>query len=617
MEKIDSKVTTRASKSSERLAGSESNEKPIEEIQVEKSPDKAIEDLTKKFDLFNTSISRSISELVTITGGLKKEFNFQKSEAEEQAAFMRSQIEALQDNKPPDDDENSEPKSDSQKSVKSWLLHSPAGNSTPPKEPRRGSLFAHDNSLFDSNASPHQVVYSRQPFTLKEEEKMKKMTIKAYLMNKERYDEAKCLHPEDRQLKMVYTLSKDVIRKLANSERSLETEWLATDNFSPNSLYGYGDKIIISMFGRFFKPTSVANYVFQLRNAIKGILVCELKGWEFGITDYHIAIFPSLSELLFKMQEAHNILYHAKDSVKDDKLYPKMVYGKRYDPGLFRIFTSCFKEWEMNIISTLPGKEETLKQMKTDKEFFKVMQKANNEMAKMSRRRAADDQRMKVPESVDQILPDHDTVAETREDPDYRRTHQRSESTRGTLRLLDYDTDNQNAFLYNREFEEEDTDEVESFLQAQAISNQNVRRPIANSDYNSRRSDAHKEKTYITHAAEKQLACFAWAQTKRCPFGEACTYSHDEGICRAYAEAQLKLFVNSPFVSTQVTEVIKSAYPQGNSAAATKQILSRPAYTANTSNSFHQRVHLLAAEEKTNGHEDSTTLSDSKYLSDT
>ena len=488
----------------------------------------------------------------------------------------------------------------------------PVQSKPKPSTARRGSIFAH-SQVSDAdeekilNQSP--IVFARTSTVLKEGERQQTLSVKAYLYNKERYDELKSQNLEDKVFTLATTISQQVIRKLINNERVHNTAMSQLSGFGPNAFYGYPDDVVIDMFALYFKPTSPQKFGELFYSALKDlVLKSEIKGWLFGHKNYHNALFANLNELLFKMEEVYNLLTKMQKR-GEEGLYPKLVWGKKNMPGLWRYFTFLFGAYEENLIHALPDQEETLKAVKTEAEFFALYRKLNDTLAKQSREQEIANERLIVTGTLQEQFPQYSMDGEPK-GPTVRKWQR--EDAGSSLKLVSaeaYTEQVKPPQSENAADEQMGEDPAEFYLGRSSYPNKPY---VGDSSANSAYPKLYKDKP-----AERMLPCYSWAQHKKCPTGAACVWSHDDKVCREYAEKQVTLLAESPFLNSKVKEAIISAYLPTASVNA-KGSPSHPSVSFRTpiSQNVHGKMLMMESDQKDNADVNDGVLSDTKDKGD-
>ena len=445
---------------------------------------------------------------------------------------------------------------------------------------RRGSTTPYVANVSSAKKS-NPILYSRASTIFEEKEKLQKCTIKAYMLFKERYDALKSQNPDDRALTLASVISSAVIRELINNERILQTDISRMPGFNQNIFYELSDELVIGMFANKFKPFSLQDWGEQFYSALKGTLKSGQQGWVFGIPGYHRHLYPQMNELIFRIEETYKMLSKSR-RVGEDYLYPKLTYGKKESPGLFRYFLHCMDAYEKPFIQTLPEQEESLKALKTEEEFFILVKTANDKMARMGREFEIQEQRLAVPATLQEVFP-HYSIGGVAQGPSRRCDSRRDFSA--TLKLFDEneassvqedEDNNPPPLVYDSQDEQED--DVELFFGNANQSAFSKSRIPGGDPYP--KNKARDPQIFYDKPAERQLPCYSYAYDRKCTAGAACVYSHEENACRNYIERQLKRLSDSPFVSSKMKAAIISASPPSASTQI-KSILRAPTPAAN------------------------------------
>jgi hypothetical protein len=479
----------------------------------------------------------------------------------------------------------------------------PANIRSVPNTARRGSIFAHNLDPYTDNEkflSQSPIMFARTSTVLKETERQQTLTVKAYLFNKERYDELKSQNLEDKAFTLATTVSQQVIRKLINNERVHNTALSQITGFGPNAFYSYPDDVIIDMFALYFKPTSPQKFGELFYSALKDLsLKSEVKGWVFGHKNYHHALFSNLNELLFKMEEVYNLLTKMQRK-GDEVLYPKLVWGKKNMPGLWRYFTFLFGAFEESLIHALPEQEETLKAVKTEAEFFALYRKLNDSLAKQSREQEIANERLVLTGTLQEQFPQYSIDGESK-GPTVRKWSR--EDSNSSLKLVSTES----TSSAEQEAVRLQDDPVELYF---GRSNNPTRSATNNSNTSSSYPKLYKDKP-----AERVLPCYSWALHKKCPTGSACVWSHEDKVCREYVEKQVSMLSESPYLNSKVREVILAVYPSAASVNA-KDNPKSVHFRAPISQNVHGKVVILESDELYDADKEERPLSDAKTMGD-
>ena len=462
--------------------------------------------------------------------------------------------------------------------------------------PRRGSTIPfQEEPAEDMDSSKKSIiVVSQQPYMYKDDELLQKLTVRSHIFNKIRYDEVKSRHRHDKCFNLASTLSANVIRQLLNNERMLQTKISKMPNFNQNIFAQFSDETVIDMIANFLKPTSVKDFGEKLFAATSGNLKSDKDGWEFGVKNYHTYLYPNLNELLFVQEEIYKLLIKAKvpGSKDDDEAYPKVGWGKREVPGLFRYFTYALGKYEKSFIQSLPEKEESLKALTSVEDFFALMRAGNDNLAMTARTLDRQEKRLAVPISLEEAFPQYSMNSEL-QGPVLRN---RSKDEKPSLKLMD-------------DAEIVENDEVELFFGSGRGPNSN--RSTKQNYFG--KSNILPERIFHAKPAERQLPCFSWVNTSQCSVGNACIYSHDDEVCRVHVETQFKQLADSPFISFKVKEVIAASLPVAT-PIVNKQV-SKPLVTTQSWSSNSQARALFMDSDQVRSSEE-TGLSESKYVPD-
>ena len=474
-----------------------------------------------------------------------------------------------------------------QQTESSFLAQSPSPAqpfATPVLVSRRGSIVPHVSSnATNNNTTPVQVVYTKTAVVRNESDKMRKATIKAYLYIKERYDELKSQHPDDLTLTLISLVGQVVILELANNERLLDTEISRMPDFDHNIFYRLSDDLVIKIFARYFKPSSRIDFGEKLYSTLRGSLKSSVVAWKFGIKDYHRALYPRMNELIYRMEETIRLLYKAKLE-EDDYKYPAMVYGTIKEPGLFRHLVYCFGDFEKSFIQAMPLHEMSVKSITTTVEFFKLVKATNDGLARQSMNLEMAEQRLVIPAPLSELFPRVSINGEAQEPSDRRESIKNS---------------NAQLKLFQTDVSRETNDTVDTGEDGGDLFYGRSNFPNKSNVSNSNVSNAYP-KIYKDKPAERTLPCYKWAQHRSCPTGAACVWSHDDTVCREYAETQVTLLAESPYLHSKVKEAIVSVYP---SAVAALAKAARPSvsFKTPTSQNVHGRTMLMESDESVDG----------------
>lgn len=438
---------------------------------------------------------------------------------------------------------------------------------------------------------------------------MRKLTVNSYIIFKEMYDELKSQHKEDKALTLASMCGHGVIQELVDNETSLETPTSEFYNFSPNAVYDYPDSILIMMFSNFFKPLTPTEYGEKLYEAYRGPLRPKSKGWKFGINGYHRELFAPVNELFYRIKDIHDILTKAKaNDGSEDKNFPEVGWGKKEKPGLFRYFMHCMHVFEKPFIQAMPLQEESLKQCKTVSAFFKLIKDTNAALSRFSRDVERTELGLAVPATLQETFPLYEVNGEPRGPRGSERV------VDGTLKLIsEADSEGQRRTIYDCTHDENEADnenEIELYFNRTITDNTNRNHAVTNAT--ARHGDKDKTKLYYDKPAEHKLPCYAYTYDRNCTFGAACVYSHDDKVCSAYVEKQLKMFAKSPFLNARVKDAINQSYSSHTSA--NNSVSAKPVYKMLTGNAG--KAFLVDASDERFPETQSAKLSDAKATHD-
>lgn len=470
----------------------------------------------------------------------------------------------------------------------------------------RGSIFSHSPAPVVNTAthmvSQNQVIVALKKYELAESDRIQNLTLRSYLFNKERYDEAKSQYKDDTSLTLSRTIGQQVIRELINNERMIQSDISKMPNFDVNQFYTLQDDIIIGMIASKLKPISPKDFGDKIFAAVKGICKSKIKGWTFQIKDYHNALYASLNELFFSLEEAYKVLNLKRDRKDDElKVYPDMEYGKVNAPGIYRYFLHCLHAFQLPFIQALPNQEKSLKEKMTVEEFFKLIRETNDKLARLSRALELQEQRLVIPATLESTFPQYEVNGEP-QGP----SHSRHVSEHRSLKLVEDSVviDDRQQYRGDMYGEVEDDDAVELFF---------------NDVHKSQRAPYHRDanhikpepKLYPDKPRDRVSPCFSWVNTGKCSLGAACAWSHVDSVCSDHVDKQLRQLSESPFLDSRIKEAVLSVYPPAHANAKPTQVRSVQ-FKSPISSNYRGRVSIVDSENDQRSDDKVVMLSEAK-----
>jgi hypothetical protein len=421
------------------------------------------------------------------------------------------------------------------------------------------------NSLLFSQLEPSQRVEqdAAAPFRfiavtqaeVKDDEKLKKLTLRSFIYIKNRLSQRMAASPGDPK-RLVHFINHDTLADLVNNEQVKKTQLSKLLNCT--NIYNLSDEDITSVAARKLRPLTFKMYE---KTIFKSVTTYKpaIKGWELKVEGYHDAIFTVVNKIIEEVQD-FDAFFREDASPEELSNLPKLNYGRSTtdDAGVFRIALQCLGE--ACVFFTNEITEERLRQFTTMKQLVDAVKVVNDEQARQSRAFLRTSQnmapRVKLEDTyrkVQQEMSDY-TNRRSSLDPDTRGERKHSFKADSGFNLLgepngdshdevEFVEDNpmhdsptaclEEHFVYASD---EDDDADAEFVDAQ------IRR-FSGGD----QSRDPREKTYKDKPRERILVCFEKYKNSVCQAGDSCIYSHDDAILRKYAAKRLFEDYNSAY----------------------------------------------------------------------
>jgi hypothetical protein len=241
-----------------------------------------------------------------------------------------------------------------------------------------------------------------------------------------------------------------------------------------------------------------------------------------------------VNTLLQDFQECDE-LFRLNASYEDLEALPKVEYGKKDTPGLFRVALSRFGDFQENYISYVG--EENLKKMRSLEEFVKALKKVNDTFAL----KAKELKRLEV-----KMHPvEKDLLADYKSEEVNRRVQKRYD--RPQLKaLLDGPPLLNEITHYSDSDKEEQSDisKIEGEVTSEFMDNEVLAFQARN------KGPTTPSRIIAPRPAPVSAGniCFKFFNTGSCEEGSKCSYSHDPVRLRQFGEEKLKQLKQSPFM---------------------------------------------------------------------
>jgi hypothetical protein len=230
-----------------------------------------------------------------------------------------------------------------------------------------------------------------------------------------------------------------------------------------------------------------------------------------------------------------------------------------------------------------------------------LYRKLNDSLAKQLREQEIANERLTVTRTLQEQFPHHAIGGESK-GPSVRRWN--GDDAGSSLKLVSAEPETETSKARQDSTNEQGEDDPAELLFGR--SDHSIK-STTNSVY---------PKLYKDKPAERVLPCYSWAQHRKCPTGSACVWSHDDKICREYAEKQVAMFAESPYLNSKVKDAIVAAYPSAVSSNV-KGNHSSVAFRSPISQSVNGKMLLLESDDMMSANDRSEQkLSDAKIIGD-
>lgn len=246
-------------------------------------------------------------------------------------------------------------------------------------------------------SKPLQGAMLKVPQKVDESLIIKTLSIRAVLLMRDNHRTFTASTGDDTK-KLSHFVERRLIKDVVDNEHRLGTEvseWVTYDN-----IYEVTDKLFMQMVARKLRPLTADDYnstfIAQIRH-----LNSLHPAWKFGVASYDDELHGPVAKLL-EHTEATYRLFEVGSTKAEAELWPKLEYGSKERPGLFRLFMKLFRTFEDNF-TELVG-VDNLKAMKTAEEFFRALHKVNNSQCDEAKKLKALNARSQKPRTLDDLV---------------------------------------------------------------------------------------------------------------------------------------------------------------------------------------------------------------------
>ena len=416
-------------------------------------------------------------------------------------------------------------------------------------------------------------------YKVPEDQKMIKLTLKGYRRIKKLYDVYKAT-ALDQSKNLANWISTDCLEKLVANEKRLQTPFSALVNNS--NIYTASDLDMHHVICRMLRPLTITSYIEQMVKNVNTLKALNADYTTLTVIDYDINLHVNVNTLLDMFLDFDEIFRTAATEMELQQL-PKVDYGKKENPGVFRVLMSRFGKFQDHFTKKISF--ERLKTIPNLLTLVLEIKNINNNLATEAIRIRQSNAAL---QPVDKNLLDDLSSRITRDngDDEHDRTRRTPTNTRSTVNVLDNasrrsvtfglvtrhqisDEENQDVDEIDEQqnSEEDDEEEIVDEDEDTYVSGPN-RNPAEDLDrlmlltgraaypappkgkqYDNNRNN-NSQRNLKNHPplpafeAEGPKICFAMFRHGVCSEGAECKYSHKKGDLRGYGNT-LKKYVDS------------------------------------------------------------------------
>lgn len=368
-------------------------------------------------------------------------------------------------------------------------------------------------------------------YQVDEGDKTRKLNVKSFLNLLKKYKEYKSTNADPR-LNMVSFLSEEAQLDLVQDQEKKETE--DSEDLDVTSIKRASDKKLYEYIAEFVRPKDKDEYRQKLWEGVTD-LKRKTKGHEFNLQDYEEVFYNLVSKICGEI-ESIDELFRFKASEGVLKLFPLHGFGSKMSPKTANIFLQCFYPFADNFTSYVG--EESLKSIRSTKDFTDLIRKANIQLA-----RASMDVRLKTAQATPQKPLSE--LREKTEQQGIQRQRQYAGLQRSanigvpTFKLLARDSAKKTERLDDSSEDEAIPDMSDD---GEVLDNQ-IQTLMFGQQLPDRGRSA--DKSPKTKLPDDKRACYEYVTKGKCS-KQGCTFSHDERLCRTHLIERASIYASSP-----------------------------------------------------------------------
>ena len=383
-----------------------------------------------------------------------------------------------------------------------------------------------------------------QEHVVPEDQKIRKITLKSSMKLFEDYN--RYMHTSMDKTKTITSfVSTDALKDLVDNENKVNTSLLKNE-LTYSTIHSADNEVIKKIIANKVRPQTSEEYatlIYENITMFKPLKPTKTNNdknelyTEFVVKNYDKYMHPAVLKLLDELETFDN-LFRLGVTEAEISYMPKMEYGSKKNPGVFRIFIQCFNDYKENYIMLLT--ETKLKSLNTLVGYIMLVKEANNEVANLAK---------KVREleiKMTPILPTEDAFSGVRNaklQEGFKRGTEYKKNI-SALKSMEHDIEYPEIYRGEEEVDSGDSNTLALYKSPAKPAPKNVQ-------FKAPATGATQ--TYKTEPVDYQSKiCFVFARTGACDAGTNCVYSHDPKECEKYLAAKVAEFSKSPmYKSTQ------------------------------------------------------------------
>lgn len=405
------------------------------------------------------------------------------------------------------------------------------------------SDVAIQNNSFEKELSPNNFQTTVvQEFKVPEESMMKFRSAKSFKFAVDNFRMAKAQNISLNK-RLVHFIHPSVLKPAVDNDIALQVANYSLLNYW--TVYTLPDIEVQKMIARLIRPKSQRSYVAAMQAAlttfspVKDTYALGVRGWDANM---HSPICKLLSEA-----SEFDTLFRLAATAEELAALPKLEYGKKDQPGAFRIIMACFGENFCQPISAFIG-EERLRAAKTMDEFVKAVRDVNDELFAAARTIDKLEARFKPPEK---LLADIYEKPRTPAGPPARpfvgamsNIDESFYEHRIDLPDVSLDSSSDTLTMFTKP-----ADQQLTISTAQTSDPDSERLPAADELFLDEDVNHEFQLSYMAPGSQPKLgtavnttkkvqACFSMMKTGKCDAGEKCLYSHNKAVIEKYLDGK-------------------------------------------------------------------------------